>query len=200
MFRLPSDRYSRLVIALRVVLPAIALAGLWAAFKFVPETPHVEEFVAEEVSNFASLRNSEFGSIANEGFEIQVGSELTEWKDGVALSKNVRAKVDGPDNMVAIVRAAHAERIGNDAIVSFRSGAELSTNFGYSLVSDGFQVNVEELDFNSIGEVFLTFPGGFGAAGYLDFEPAADDSADAKYPGSLKLENNVIIVFSHTES
>ena len=102
--------------------------------------------------------------------------------------------------MAATIRASQAERVGNAATVSFGNGAELSTNFGYSLVSDGFLVNVNQLDFNSTGEVFLTFPAGFGAAGHLDFEPAADNFSNFKYPGSLRLENKVIIVFNLPES
>ena len=96
MLKLPPDRYSRIVISLRILLPVVALAGLWATFKFTPEPPREEEIAPAGKSDFASLRNSEFGTVTDGGIEVQVESELTEWKNGVALSKNVTAKVADP--------------------------------------------------------------------------------------------------------
>ena len=200
MLKIPEDRYSRIVISVRILLPAIALAGVLAPFVLTPEPSHGEKIVAAENSKFASLKGSKFGAVTEEGFVVLVETESTEWKGGAAQSESVVGKAVGPNGMEVTIRAGNVRRADSSATVHFDGGAKITTNFGYSLVSQGFEMSVKELDFSSTEEVFLTFPAGFGAVGHLDFVPAAKNYEEAKYPGSLSLENDVIIVFNLPDS
>ncbi len=200
MLRLPADRYSRIVIALRVLLPAVALAGIIAPFVLETEGSRFEKLTSTGESKFASLQNSDFRTLTPEGYELQVRSDNVDWENEVATAGNIFANAADENGMEVEIHSSIVERVGNAETIFFGGGSELTTNFGYSMVSDGFKISSRRMDFNSVGEVFLTFPGGFGAVGHLDFEPDDDAPGDAKYPGSLKLENNVIIVFKPPES
>lgn len=170
-----ADRYSRLVLWLKIVLPLVALAILSTLF-FVAETLDPEAAIpyakvdVEKILREQGATHPSFGGVTADGVAISLAA--TAVRPDPAHSE----RMDGTD-LVATLRFPSGGQIGvtsptgtvdgatQDATLA--GGARLESSTGYVVQTDTIIASVTQGTVRSTGEVTATGPAGELVAGRM---------------------------------
>ena len=177
-----ADRYSRLVLWLKVALPLVALAILSTLF-FVAETLDPEAAIpyakvdVEKILREQGVTRPTFGGVSGDGAAISLtaesvrpDSERSSRLNGVELSAAIelpdggRIEIMSPDGMV------DAET--REALLD--GGARLESSTGYVVATERIASSFAEVRAFAEGEITASGPGGEVIAGQMELTQDAE--------------------------
>lgn len=182
-----ADRYSRIVLWLKVALPLLALAILSTLF-FVAETldpeaaiPYAEIDVAR-ILREQGITEPSFGGVTSSGVAISLSAQSIrpangqpDWFDGQSLSaafdlpSGTRINISSPTGLIDTSR--------NEAIL--QGGAVLESSIGYKIQAPDITASMEEARILALNTVTADGPAGMLTAG--EMELVRSNSADPSY-------------------
>ena len=171
-----ADRYSRLVLWLKVALPLIALAILSTLF-FVAETLDPEAAIpyakvdVERILREQGVTRPTFGGVSGDGAAISLTAESvrpdpenTNRLNGAALNATInlpdggRIDIASPDGMV--------DADSRDVLLD--GGARLESSSGYVVLTDSISSSFAEVRVVAEGEIIASGPAGELTAGRMN--------------------------------
>lgn len=194
----PTDRYSRMVSWLKVVLPLLALALLSTLFLLSrvidPET--VIPFAEKEIQD--RLRDQQvtgpfFSGTSADGDQISFTAEkLTtpQGQPGANEAQDVVVVIEMAQGAVFSLRAARTRFDMAQDLAELEGAVALNTSTGYRIESDRLDARMSELNILSPGPVTAT-----GPFGTLDAGSMMLTSKPAGEPAQLIFQNGVKLIY-----
>ena len=180
-----ADRYSRLVLWLKVTLPLLALAILSTLF-FVAETLDPEAAIpyadvdVEQVLQDQGMSQPTFGGVTSEGVEIQL-TALEVRPDPEVRSRlngrSLKADLKIPDRGSIMIRSPDGSVDADTGVASLTGGALLQSSTGYRVETEAITASLKEATARADSEVKATGPVGRLTAGAMELMRQHDDNA-----------------------
>ena len=179
-----ADKYSRLVLWLKVALPLAALAILSTLF-LVAETldpdaaiPYAEVDV-EKILQDQGITRPTFGGVTNDGVAISIaaeavrpGNENRSRLTGTELS----AKLTMPNGATIDIRSPVGVVDATTKEAILQGGAHLESSTGYSIRTDRIVMSFAEARAATESQVIATGPAGDITAGRMELQRQAADN------------------------
>ena len=180
-----ADRYSRLVLWLKVALPLLALAILSTLF-FVAETldpeaaiPYADVDVEQALQDQGMTRPT-FGGVTPEGVEIQL-TALEVRPDPELRSRlnghDLKADLKIPQQGTIAIRSPEGLVDADTGIAALRGGALLESSTGFTVATEQITASFKEATARADSEVRATGPVGMLTAGAMELMRQHDDNA-----------------------
>ena len=179
-----ADRYSRLVLWLKVTLPLLALAILSTLF-FVAETLDPEAAIpyadvdVEQVLQDQGMTRPTFGGVTSEGVEIQL-TALEVRPDPEVRSRlngrSLKADLKIPDRGSIMIRSPDGSVDADSGVASLTGGALLQSSTGYRVETEAITASLKEATARADSEVKATGPVGRLTAGAMELMRQHDDN------------------------
>lgn len=194
-----ADKYSRLVLWLKVALPLAAL-GILSTLFFVAESlnpdaaiPYAEVDV-ERILREQGMTRPTFGGITNDGVQIALSA------DSVRPGADRRSQLTGdtlaaelliPDRGKIVIESPLGRIDTESGLATLSGGSFLESSTGYRLESEEFVVSYREATVRADQEVRATGPAGTLVAGGMELQRRPQD--DQTY--LLVFKNGVRLVY-----
>lgn len=173
-----ADRYSRLVLWLKIALPLVAL-GILSTLFFVAETldpeaaiPYAEVDV-ERILREQGMTRPNFGGITENGVQIALsadsvrpGQERRTLLTGDALN----ASIVIPDRGEITITSPEGVIDGDSGVAILQGGAVLESTSGYRVTTDRIETSYQTATVVADSEVRATGPAGEVTAGALELQ------------------------------
>ena len=171
-----ADRYSRLVLWLKVALPLVALAILSTLF-FVAETldpeaaiPYAEVDV-ERILREQGVTRPTFGGVSGDGAAISLTAESVR-PDAESSSRlngaELSATIDLPDGGRVNIVSPNGMVDADTSEASLEGGARLESSTGYVVATERIESSYAEVRVFAEGDITATGPGGDLTAGQME--------------------------------
>ena len=180
-----ADRYSRLVLWLKVTLPLLALAILSTLF-FVAETLDPEAAIpyadvdVEQVLQDQGMTRPTFGGVTSEGVEVQLTAQEVRPDPQVRSQLNgrsLRADLKIPDRGTIMIRSPDGTVDADSGVASLTGGALLESSTGFRIETEAIVASLNEATARADNEVSATGPVGRLTAGAMELMRQHDDNA-----------------------
>ena len=194
-----ADKYSRLVLWLKVALPLAAL-GILSTLFFVAESlnpdaaiPYAEVDV-ERILREQGMTRPTFGGLTNDGVQIALSA------DSVRPGADRRSQLTGdtlaaelliPDRGQIVIESPVGRIDTESGLATLSGGSFLESSTGYRLESEEFVVSYREATVRADQEVRATGPAGTLVAGGMELQRRPQD--DQTY--LLVFKNGVRLVY-----
>lgn len=194
-----ADKYSRLVLWLKVALPLAAL-GILSTLFFVAESlnpdaaiPYAEVDV-ERILREQGMTRPTFGGITNDGVQVALSA------DSVRPGADRRSQLTGdtlaaelliPDRGQIVIESPVGRIDTESGLATLSGGSFLESSTGYRLESEEFVVSYREATVRADQEVRATGPAGTLVAGGMELQRRPQD--DQTY--LLVFKNGVRLVY-----
>lgn len=194
-----ADKYSRLVLWLKVALPLAAL-GILSTLFFVAESlnpdaaiPYAEVDV-ERILREQGMTRPTFGGITNDGVQVALSA------DSVRPGADRRSQLTGdtlaaelliPDRGQIVIESPVGRIDTESGLATLSGGSFLESSTGYRLESEEFVVSYREATVRADQEVRATGPAGTLVAGGMELQRRPQD--DQAY--LLVFKNGVRLVY-----
>ena len=173
------DRYSRMVMWLKVTLPLAALAILSTLF-LVAETldpeaaiPYADVDVGQILED-QGVNNAVFGGLTDDGVEVSVDSESVRPDGPLFLGKKLDVEMLFPDGSRVYVDAPEGtvHMANSEALLS--GGVQINSTLGYEMVTEALRTTWDTTTLESAGPVSAKGPLGDIDAGHMRLSQKAD--------------------------
>jgi lipopolysaccharide export system protein LptC len=191
------DGWSRLVAALKVLLPLTALAILSMLFLISNRINPDDALPYAEVDVEARLKEPRmtaptFAGTTSDGAALEVtAAEARPAAEGEtgASATGVRGRLTTPDGQQTELQAATAQMTLNGGEVTFSGDVQLDHSSGYRVTSDSMSARLDETNVQSRTPVVAEGPGGRITAQSMQLSQARDGSEGylLVFNGAVKL-------------
>ncbi len=179
-----ADRYSRLVLWLKIALPLLALAILSTLF-FVAETLDPEAAIpyakvdVDRILREQGVSRPSFGGVTDSGVAISLTAQYIR-PDGEARQQltgyDLNAALDLPSGGHINVSSPVGMVDGSDQTATLAGGALLESSTGYTVTTDEITASIADGSVVANGQITATGPAGEIHAGHMVLAPANDDT------------------------
>ena len=202
----PTD-HTKIIRWLRIGLPgagALLLGLLFTYWQFFRPagTIDMEEVAAADGSG-ESISGGRIEFVADDKTALSISTETVrqgDLADGTLEAANIALEMRSQDGSVFNANAERGSVDVRGKAILLSGNARMTAFGGYNVLSDSFLVSQEgdkspkETRLSSLGEVFLQFPGGIGAAGGVRVRKGPRDPG-GELGTFLEFQEDVIVIY-----
>lgn len=194
-----ADRYSRLVLWLKIALPLVAL-GILSTLFFVAETldpeaaiPYAEVDV-ERILQEQGMTRPTFGGVTGNGVQIALSAESVrpgQDRRTRLIGQSLNASIVIPARGEITITSPEGEIDADSGRAILQGGAVLESTSGYRVATEKIETSYQKATVIAESEVRATGPAGLVTAGAMELERHSED------PGGyvLVFKNGVRLVY-----